>query len=137
MDISYLSESIHVEAQFYYKEMFESEPENCFILNTRPMSKWIQSRLRHGQGDFVKRFGAVYDVEDLSQMTSLWSQQWQVLHDGVTKFFREAAINGKDVKFLQFDIEKDDPNIIKNFLQPYFPELDINHWGRHNVTKQK
>ena len=133
MDISYLSEHIHIEGQFYYKEMFESEPDSYFILNTRPIDRWIQSRLRHGRGGFAERFGVIYGVDDLSQMTELWTQQWHALHNGVTNFFK--SIDNKEGRFLKFDIENDDPNVIKDFLLPDFPQINLIHWGRHNATK--
>ena len=136
MDISYLSETIHIEAQFYYKEMYESEPENYYILNTRPMDKWINSRIRHGGGDFINRFGNFYVERNLSQIKKLWAQQWESLHTGVMDFFNAKAADGLKVNFLKFDIEKDNPMLIKTFLEPDFSWLDIAHWGKHNATKK-
>lgn len=114
----------------YFKLLDAQYPGSKFILNTRGEDRWIRSRLAHtyrgvAYVDAVrKRTGLGRDA-----VVEMWRQGWRSHHVAVKRHFR-----GRPESLFIFDIEKDDPSKIIDFVGPDFG-LDLRHWGHSNASK--
>ncbi|WKD48794.1 sulfotransferase [Microbulbifer spongiae] len=93
----------------YYQELDRQYPGSLFILNTRPIEKWINSRLNHGLGSYLRRFKEIYSC-DREEVVQRWKYEWHRHHSNVLQYFYGRK------NFLLFNIEKDDGEKIKNFI---------------------
>ncbi|WP_445365621.1 sulfotransferase [Microbulbifer sp. ANSA001] len=92
----------------YYQELDRQYPGSLFILNTRPVDKWIKSRLNHGDGSYLRRFEQIYSC-NREGVIDRWKYEWYKHHSNVLQYFY-----GRE-NFLLFDIENDDGSKIKKF----------------------
>ena len=102
-----------------YKTLDEQYPGSKFILNTRDIDKWLQSRINHDTYlDDCKR---VLNLNE-EQVIALWKKQWFDHHKDVFNYFKDRD------NLIIFDIEKDSVDDLIEF------NLDINKWQRHNKS---
>ena len=111
-----------------FRQFHAEHPDAYFILNTRPLDKWIQSRLGHLKGQYARNFAACAGVDE-AKLPKIWRKQRDAHHADVRSYFA-----GNESRFLEFDIEADDPAQIRDFLSPDHP-IDIAHWGKRNETR--
>lgn len=102
-DFTYLDYETVIEGNEYFREMYLDYPGSFFILNTRPTQNWLESRARHKNGNFMKRYMNILGITDQSEMFEWWSQQKQLHEEAVRKFFED-----KPSQFVEIDIEKPD-----------------------------
>ncbi|MEM6820968.1 MAG: sulfotransferase [Verrucomicrobiota bacterium] len=118
------------EGHFFFREIYESYPESFFILNTRNVEDWIQSRLNHG-GNQIKRFREHYGLIDDQDVVKLWRNQWESHHDRVTGFFSD-----KTGKLIVFDIDRHGGEYLAKALEPTY-SLDPKLWGHYGKTEKR
>lgn len=109
-----------IEACRYFKQLDESYPNSCFILNTRRLEDWIRSRLRHDGGRFANAYLEALRIKGISnveQMITYWTQLWQTHHSEVLDYFQD----GDNHKFIRYEIGQSDPNILVSFLKKHMP----------------
>jgi hypothetical protein len=108
----------------YFREIYAEYPGSYYILNTRSKENWMRSRLAHRDGLLVKIMKKNFNLSS-SEILRYWSLEWDSHHKAVTDFFKDKG------RFLLFDIEKDPPEILCQFLEQSF-SLDPQHWGHYN-----
>lgn len=118
--------------QNYFDLLDINYPNSIFILNTRNIDNWIESRLNHYSSfspiinnivyrtkepiKYVDLFKAVLKTENVKDITDLWKQNWIDHHENILEYF-----SFRENHLLVYDIEKDDISKIKTFFQ----NLDI------------
>lgn len=130
-DMVYLSNEFFVEANLYFEYIFNEYPNSYYILNTRPVEKWIASRKKHGRGGFLERYKKAFNIEE-NEAEKMWRQTFENQEKQMLAFFKDKPRSN----FLHFNIEKDSPERIKDFLMDEI-DLDISHWLNKNPTKHK
>lgn len=97
-------------------------PKSKFILNTRPIKNWIQSRLNHkiiydnpnellNNESYLSSQINFYKTNSIDEIISIWIDEWNYHHNKVINYFKDRPDD-----LLIFDIEKDSLDKIKNFL---------------------
>ena len=123
----------------YFKQIYETYPDDYYILTTRSCEKWIQSRLRHHGGRYVRRAMKHTGIVDLDHLCDHWRTEFYHFHLDVTRFFQGKAnfyVHSLEVinvpalvQFLSNDFEFDDldyPRVITggNAKPNYLVSLD-------------
>ena len=153
-ELSYMCEHRVVEVGFQYLDvLLEQEPDARFVLNVRPVEKWIKSRLAMGKDLPVRKDGfpvsadetrcpesildclvkyapvercrRYYGLAGLDDVVALWRNQWEQHMAAVERL----APSGR---LLVFDIERDDPALLCDFLG--LPRAMAKHYGHANPT---
>ena len=108
--------SRYLEAYKLYREFADQHPEAAFILNTRDVENWINSRLSHQNGSYAALHKSFLKLESDSELINHWRKEWYHHHQAVTKFFSE-----RQHRFTVCRIEKDLPDVLNEML----PELKL------------
>ena len=153
-ELSYMCEHRVVEIGFQYLDvLLEQEPDARFVLNVRPVEKWIKSRLAMGDDLPVRKDGfpvsvnetrcpasvsdclfkyapvercrRYYGLADLDDVVDLWRNQWDQ-HVAAVERLAPAG------RLLVFDIERGDPVLLCDFLG--LPRSMAKHYGHANPT---
>lgn len=119
-----------IEAYKFYDYFFQWYPQAYYILNTRNVESWIKSRLNHGEGSYVEFYRYHYGFNSTDAVIEKWRLDWFEHHHNVVKFFYD-----KPGRLLIFDIEKDDPQKIVDFVSSDF-ELDPKNYTHQGDTKK-
>lgn len=130
-DICYFSNEVILEAGRLYQYFHDYYPDSYFILATRDVDAWVMSRYAHAGGTIAPRFSAALGGVPDAELTTLWKQQFATHNAEVRAYFARHP----GARFLEFDLDRDDPARIAAFLADDFP-VDIAHWGQRNVTKE-
>ncbi|MDO6588693.1 hypothetical protein DS901_15145 [Loktanella sp. D2R18] len=134
-DLSFTDGTMHLEANYFYRELYRDYPDAYFLLNWRNAESWLLSRKNHiGRqyaDSFLKRAAASYGAND-TETETIWRHRHETFHDDVRTFFS----NRPDAKFLDFDIQTDEPERLATWLTPDF-DCDLAFWGKQNATKNK
>jgi hypothetical protein len=64
---------INKDAKDYYKQLDNDYPNSKFILNTRNVDKWIQSRIKHNKGKLLNEHMKIHNC-DRKQLESIWKK---------------------------------------------------------------
>jgi hypothetical protein len=105
---------------FKYYDLLAREYKNAkFILNTRPVENYINSRVKH---------------ESHLGLIKIRTSKWKELKRKEFMFHNKNVIKEtpKD-RLVVFDIENDNPKILVDFFPEY--NLDPNNWKQHNKSK--
>jgi hypothetical protein len=126
-DMMWIGEQVLIEAYKHFDYLHRFHPQARFILNTRDRENWIRSRQRH-IFPMEPRYAAVLGLGSAEQVWDYWRREWEDHHRYVRAYFE-----GTD-RLLVFDIEKDEPAKLVEFLKPDFGTLNAAHWGWHHRT---
>jgi hypothetical protein len=106
----------------YYELLDKAYPNSLFILNTRPLDNWIQSRLNHQGGEYANTFKKVLGVDTNEELVKIWTEQWDGHHNKAIDYFKNCD------NFIIFDIETEGDKLT-DFLRTWsipvtkFPHL--------------
>ena len=75
-DLNLLTESEMFEGYRKFREIIRDYPDTIFILNLRDREAWIQSRLRHGHGEYAQRAMKQAQICNLDDLADLWRRHW-------------------------------------------------------------
>lgn len=128
-DLNYITDEVIIEACRYYPAIYQNNRQAYYILNTRNVDRWIRSRFGHG--NFAARYAKALGCPDDESLAALWRHQFERHHEEVRAFFAR-----RPSKFLEFDIEADDPQKLADFLAPHHP-IDIAHWVNRNPSASR
>ena len=128
-DMSFADDRRILEGMRLFAYIHRHYPQSYFILATRDVDRWIDSRMHHGRGDYAARWKSAYNIDSDERLSSIWRRQYDEHRREVLEYFgaRPAA------RFLEFDLETDAPALIGEFLENDFG-IDMSHWGQRNVT---
>jgi len=110
-------ESLTVEGFQYvandlFKVLHRSYPDAIFILNTRPVDAWINSRLMHGGGSYLDRYRCILD-KPKENIIEVWRKQYHEHVANVLSYFSEHP----DAHFIHLDLATCKPDELGIFLQ--------------------
>jgi hypothetical protein len=117
--------------QQLFVELDKSLPGSKFILNVRNKQDWLKSRAKHPvriRGLTLLQISA--EIQNISdeEMLTRWSLEWDEHIRAVQAYFKDRPND-----LLIFDIDKDPPEKLVNFLREYFI-LDPKLYGKENKT---
>jgi len=115
----------------YFKQLYRQYPGSRFILNTRDVNNWIDSRLnfQFRKIDSYRYCTCGYQAhETMQELTTCWRREWQEHHNNVKVFFSD-----KPGRLLVFNIEDDSATKLVN----YFSDMDLHerYWTTTNTSK--
>jgi hypothetical protein len=113
-DMENISPGFAFEAYKLYRYFSIEYPDSIFILNTRNVDAWVRSRLKHGDGGYVRRWKRILDVATNDELISCWRQDWERHHESVERYFA-----GSPYRFLKFNIETDSAEMINSIAPEY------------------
>jgi hypothetical protein len=104
-------------------------PDALFILNTRDREHWIASRMAHEVKGMrlIPSYARVLQIPE-REVPDYWRSEWDTHHKAVRAFFTAAA------NFLEFDIERDDPDKLVQFIGKRFPQCLDTPFEVYNST---
>jgi hypothetical protein len=97
-----------------FKKLDRQYKNSKFILNTRTLNNWLESRIRHANGNYLKFVCKKYDLSE-DTLIQKWIDDWNNHHKNVIEYFKNRSND-----FLIYDIEKDSIEKIINFLKQEF-----------------
>lgn len=110
----------------HYKLLDEKYPDSLFILNTRPVDKWITSRLKHQNGKYTEQYKSVLNITSDEELISKWTSDWDKHHEDVLTYFENNN------RFIMFDIENEGDELI-TFLRSWsIPAKSLLHLHKSN-----
>lgn len=113
-----------------FEDLYKEYPNALFILNVRPLKKWLKSRLRHAGG-----FYANWIMRDLSltkdELINKWTEDYNSHILRVTTFFRDKP------NFLFFDISKHGDRELKDFFSKNGVQTYYAKWSKNFDTDTK
>lgn len=115
------------EAYKLYPYLSAQYSDSVFILNTRDVENWINSRLAHGKGGYAKKWMSILNVHSNEELISCWRRDWERHHENVERYFA-----GGQRRFLKFDVENDSPETINRALPEY--RLDVDKFSTRGRT---
>lgn len=129
LESTVLNEYPLIEAYKYYEVFHRWYPKGRFILNTRNINSWIESRLKHG--GYLERYKHHYATDKKEDVVYKWKLDYYKHHYMVLDFFKD-----KRSLLLDFDIDRDGGHEIKKFLCDWW-DLDPSLYGHDNKTMTK
>ena len=105
---------INKDPKDYYKQLDNDYPNSKFILNTRDVDDWVQSRIKHGNGQILKEHMAFFDCDE-DQIKIIWKKMYEKHIIDVKNYFKNRSLD-----LCIFDIENDTIDKIINFLKDDF-----------------
>lgn len=112
-----------------FRYIYRFYPDAYFILNTRTVQSWLLSRCNHAR--LVEWHQQALGISTLEELLLHWSLDWSQHMKDVKAFFAD-----KPGQLLVFNIERDDPKNIVDFVYPEFA-LDARHYARSNEGRSQ
>jgi hypothetical protein len=110
----------------HYKLLNEKYPDSLFILNTRPVDKWITSRFKHAGGYYVKQYKSVLNITSDEELISQWTSIWNKHHKEVLEYFENNN------RFIMFDIESEGDKLVEFLKSWSIPAKSFLHLHKSN-----
>lgn len=143
-NLDYFCEHQHVEMSRHFRLLMEQEPDARFILNVRDVDRWIRSRMDQfserparpplddcpggtrcsSRLSFAEKYSRYFKISKNECQTHLRC----VWHSHINAVRSEIPHD----RLLVFDVERDDPLSICNFLD--LPPAAAASWGRRNPS---
>jgi len=111
----------------YFRELDEQYPGSRFILNTRSVDRWVQSRLRFNDRKYRSCIHGDEVHHSEAELGACWEKEWHDHHEAVRRHF-----DGRPADLLTLDIESDGGQELVDFFGDL--QLQACHWGKSNVT---
>jgi hypothetical protein len=109
-DMILLTDRICVEGNAFFRTLDRDYPGSRFIYNTRSLEDWIQSRIGHRDGSYLRRYKSVLNTDDDAVVIDHWKTVRSRFEHDLYSYF-----SGRD-DLLVFDIAKDEPDSIGAFI---------------------
>lgn len=131
-DLILSDESRVIEGNQFFPQLFDDYPNSFFILNTRPTEKWIDSRVRHGNGHFLARSMKIWGTSEPTEVMDLWRSQKEMHESKVREFFSD-----KPGRLVEVNIESDNPAQILSQVLPFeLEDVGWRHVGKSRYNTQ-
>ena len=125
-DLLYVKRGKYIEANKWFKQLHAEYPDAYFILQTRNMEDWLESRIKHKKGAFIERCEK-FTRKSRDELIEDWRLQRNRWEQKMKNYFKDNP------NFLVFDIDKDDIQLFIDHVAPDY-EIDRLHWRRLNKT---
>lgn len=124
-DMEDVSKDIFVYTQ-YFKELDRQYPNSKFMLNIRPVEKWLKSRENHGRGTYIeiymKNWGMTHE-----EVIKRWMRGWNEHISTVKEYFKNRPND-----LCVFDIETESDKFVE--YMDSLMELKTKEFGQYNIT---
>ena len=121
-DMFWHREDTWIDGIKYYHELYCDYPDAYFIMNTRNMDEWLESKRNHKKGAYIKRCMEYHGMDTEEDMQA-WFFQDRIDHENeVRRYFTNNE------RFLEFDVDTEIDKLIE-FVKPDF-FLKKSHWVR-------
>lgn len=127
LDMGLVTPEVVFEGCKLFWQMHAEYPGSYFILNTRPLENWVDSRAMHMDGVYAECYADAFGYDEI-KIQQVWRKQYLAHLSDVREHFA-----GDTEKFLEFNIEQDDPQKIADLLSPDF-KVNPGDWGHWNAT---
>jgi hypothetical protein len=126
-DMICLEPGLLIEPYKHFDYLHHWYPTAIFILNTRDRENWIASRSSHQFGDLglLSRYAECFGIPEAS-VPDFWRAEWETHHRRARAYFDFSP------NFLEFNIERDDPETLRSFMARRFPQCAKTPFGMHN-----
>lgn len=128
-DIAFVNARFMLDGARFFRDLHAAYPDAFFLLNTRNREDWIASRSGHCNGGYLERCCKANN-QTADAIKRGWAHMYDVHHAEVAAHF------DGNPRFLRFDIDEDDPQIVVDWLSPDF-DVNIVHWGHYNRGASK
>ena len=136
-DFMYLTNDEHIENHTLYRQYAEIFPEAYFILTDRDVDRWVNSRLRHRDGQWLARYLNVHGGTR-EQAVDTWKDGFLRHRAEALDFFRGHP------RFLHFQIDKADypallePTDIRSLVDLLAPDYALSPamWTSFNTQRR-
>lgn len=112
-----------------YRDLDKAYPGAKFILNTRNILKWLNSRANHGDGVYMKRYMNIYN-ETYDQVIARWARDWNIHHTNVLEYFQN-----REEDLLVLDLETGVGQCRKTLEEFFGDSFDYSYFGHTHKTK--
>jgi hypothetical protein len=118
-----------IEGYKYFKEIDKQYPGSKFILNIRPVEKWINSRIKHNPygknttRTYGGQFKDHYKLGSIEEVKEFWRKDWEHHINDVLNYFKDRPDD-----LIVFNIETDYIDVLVNFFNKYNINLDKKIW---------
>ena len=113
-DMEMINADFAFEAYKLYPYLSDQYPDSVFILNTRNVEAWLQSRLKNSYGTYAQRWKRILKIREDEELLAAWRTDWAQHHDRVEDFFSRNKY-----RFFKFNIETDDPMTFNSGLPEF------------------
>ena len=127
-DLFFHREYAWVDGVKWFQRIYNEHPDSYFILQTREMEAWLESKCRHKDGDYMRRCCEYHDLEH-DEMLEWFRNDREEHEDTVRSFFT----NKKYANFLEWNLTTDPISKFIDFVRPDFI-LREKDWGVHGKT---
>lgn len=125
-DMSTISGARIVDVYKDFEYIYKFHPDALYILNTRKLDDWVQSRLHHPR--LAERYQKFLGVQSTEEVVAYWRKEWDEHHAKVRAFFAD-----KPGQLLEFDIDRHGPAELAEFVKDHYT-LDPALYESRNVT---
>lgn len=124
----YQTESESFEPIRRFTEIMRDYPDTILLLNVRNREDWVQSRLKHGHGEFAKRVMRQRGVEDPEELAEIWRREWDTHLSEVRAFMAD-----RPEQLVEFDLDTGSVQQLVDRLSAY--GLKLEDWGDVGRTR--
>jgi len=128
-DLTNVRDGQVIEACRFFRHFHREYQDSYFVLNVRPVEKWVRSRELHDGGNFIIRYSKYLGVSQ-EEVKDLWREMFNAHYRDAVNYFDGSQ------KFTVFDIENDAPDKLVTFLREDF-ELDRQVWTHKGATTHR
>jgi hypothetical protein len=118
-DLTHYTNDALIDGCKFFQYMYEAYPDSLFVLNTRPVEKWVSSKLKKARGN-VPGASALHISRilgcTLEELPDALIRDFKTHHANVVEFFESKPGS----KLCVFDIEHDNISKLVRFLEPTF-----------------
>lgn len=115
-DLIYANSKESYDGNSNFREVIRDYPDAILLLNFRDEDAWINSRLRHGHGNFAREQLSAFSLESTDELISKWKTD-QRNHFAAVRSFMRSRPN----QLVEFNIDEMDGND----LALLFPDFNL------------
>ena len=131
-DMTYCDHNIYLEANQYFKTLDKQYPNSYFVLQTRNVDDWIESRMNHAisYNPFSERAMSSLKLKNEDDLISCWKDIRETHYKEVRAYFKDNK------RYTEFDIDNDNISKLINHVKEDY-NLQEKHWGKYHITDKK
>jgi hypothetical protein len=111
----------------YYKELDKQYPNSKFILNLRPLDKWLRSRESHAGGKYIEIYMKNWNITR-NEVIERWIREWNEHIESIKDYFKDRPND-----LLIFDIESESDTFV-SYIET-LTKIKYKDFGHHNITR--
>lgn len=129
-DLNYNRNGTYLDGGRLFRQLHRDHPDAYFVLNLREVEGWTVSRAGHSNGTHAERMALALGVP-VDRLPEI-DRELLKRHIGDVR----AYFAGTDARFIEFDIERDSPEVLARFLSESY-SLDPSGLRRRNRRRPR